>query len=115
MASYALLNASSGFEFDMVQKKLGFNPIRLEEAFRSLWSLDAAWGEVEITKNTISLQVHGGELSLKTLKLPFVERQLAAVLLNGETKVFDWNKGVLRLENDVLIKQNQALKINLAP
>jgi non-lysosomal glucosylceramidase len=114
MASYALLNAFSGFEFDMVQKTLGFKPIRLERDFHSLWSLDAAWGEVEITQNTINLQVHGGELSLKTLKLPFVGKGITAVLLNGEKITFEWKQGVLQFAGEVLIRQYQPLKVAIA-
>lgn len=74
MACYALLNVFSGFEFDMVHKKLGFNPIQQGvKGSRFFWSLDAAWGEVSIDSKTVILTVYAGVLTLKTLHLPFVQ------------------------------------------
>ena len=47
MASYALLNAFSGFEFNLPAGHIGFRPLRLVDGrFRCFWSLDPAWGEV---------------------------------------------------------------------
>jgi uncharacterized protein (DUF608 family) len=115
MASYALLNVFSGFEFDMVQKKLGFNPIQPEaNGSRFFWSLDAAWGDIEITENVVTLHVHGGELHLKTLHLPFIEKKMNDISLGIEKKSFHWQEGVLQLADEVLVKQNHALKIHLA-
>ena len=45
MASYALLNAFSGLEFDMASGHLGFRPITQPgEPFKCVWSLGPAWG-----------------------------------------------------------------------
>jgi hypothetical protein len=42
MASYALLNAFSGFEFDMTKGIIGFNPVFMNGfTFKSFWSLDS--------------------------------------------------------------------------
>ena len=41
MASYALLNTFSGFEYDMVEGMIGFNPIETgDDDFKCFWSLD---------------------------------------------------------------------------
>jgi len=49
MASYALLNAFSGFEYNMVEGMIGFNPIEIKNGeFTCFWSLEPAWGLVEI-------------------------------------------------------------------
>ena len=51
MASYALLNAFSGFSFDLVQGMLGFDPVRSPQGkFRCFWSLDSGWGDVNIER-----------------------------------------------------------------
>ncbi|MBM7568628.1 GH116 family glycosyl-hydrolase [Paenibacillus sacheonensis] len=71
MASYALLQAFSGFEYDMVRGMIGFKPVSVdaEGEFRVVWSLDMAWGSYEQSEKQISVHVRGGALSLRTLKL----------------------------------------------
>lgn len=50
MASYALLNALSGFEFDMVRGMIGFDPVRMDgDTFRCFWSLDSGWGVLRLS------------------------------------------------------------------
>lgn len=85
MASYALLNAFSGFQFDMVNGMIGFNPIRTDNGnFRCFWSLDAAWGEYVQTPAGAELHVLAGQLPLREVKLP-VANQTAVVKVDGQT------------------------------
>jgi uncharacterized protein (DUF608 family) len=73
MASYALLNAYSGFAFDLVNHQIGFNPVRTNEGrFSCFWSLDSGWGEVVITPDAVEVRLLGGELAVQTLHLPFL-------------------------------------------
>lgn len=75
MASYSLFQAFSGFEYDLVEGMIGFNPVqRGGETFRTFWSLDSGWGIFERTPDKVKLQVLGGKLSLKVLKL--LEKQV---------------------------------------
>ncbi|MBQ9544010.1 MAG: hypothetical protein IJV00_02650, partial [Clostridia bacterium] len=46
MASFALMPIFSGFKFAMQDKEIGFSPVEKGD-FRSIWSLDAAWGRFE--------------------------------------------------------------------
>ncbi|MFA5864388.1 MAG: GH116 family glycosyl-hydrolase [Phycisphaerae bacterium] len=66
MASYALLPALSGFEFDRVNKHLGFAPVIHEKNFQCFWSLDGAWGTYKRSGKKITLAVEFGELPVKT-------------------------------------------------
>ncbi|WP_106767396.1 GH116 family glycosyl-hydrolase [Paenibacillus faecalis] len=71
MASYSLLQAFSGFEYNMVEGMIGFHPVQsTEDAFRILWSLDTGWGTFEMNPEQICIQVLGGKLDLNVLKLP---------------------------------------------
>jgi uncharacterized protein (DUF608 family) len=63
MASYALLNVFSGFEFDIPRQTIGFHPIN--NTTRAFWSLDSGWGTFQQQKNTITLIILGGEITLK--------------------------------------------------
>ncbi|MDR6549221.1 GH116 family glycosyl-hydrolase [Paenibacillus qinlingensis] len=74
MASFALIQAFSGFEYNMVCKMIGFRPAQLVEGrFRTVWSLDMGWGTYEQTAEQIHIQVLGGKLELSQLKLPLAE------------------------------------------
>lgn len=115
MASYALLNVFSGFEYDMVHKKLGFNPIQPDpKGSRFFWSLDEAWGEVMIKEESVTVRVHAGELKLKTLSLPFVE-DIKNVLLNEEKKRFNREGSSIEILDDLSIQPSQVLQISLQP
>lgn len=71
MASYSLLQAFSGFEYNMVEGMIGFRPVQMmDNKFRILWSLDMGWGIFEMSQEQASIQVLGGKLDLKVLKLP---------------------------------------------
>ena len=87
-ASYALLNAFSGFQFDMVNGSPGFHPIQPQNGgFRCFWSLDGAWGQFQMTLSQCSLEVLHGALPLQRLHLPFLADNPVAGLtldkLNG--------------------------------
>lgn len=78
MASYSLLQALSGFEYNMVEGMIGFNPVQVEDGrFRTFWSLDAGWGIFEMSSEQMLVQILGGQLNVKVLKLP--EEQLVAI------------------------------------
>jgi uncharacterized protein (DUF608 family) len=73
MASYALLPAFSGFQFDMVQGHMGFAPVETggaPEQKRFFWSLDCAWGEVALEGGQAELSVAEGTLTLRSFALP---------------------------------------------
>jgi non-lysosomal glucosylceramidase len=114
MASYALLNAFAGFEFDRVNDYLGFNPIRLESGhFRSFWSLEGAWGEVEITPDQITVRVLAGVLPLQRLHLPFIEA-VAGVTLGTQSLATRWHEKTLQFATPVQISSEQPLQIAVA-
>ncbi|MCB0160132.1 MAG: hypothetical protein KDD83_18495, partial [Caldilineaceae bacterium] len=79
MASFALLNAFAGFDFDLVHGRIGFKPVAgnpavgADKVFRVFWSLGTGWGEVAIAPESCELVVHGGHLSLARLGLPLAE------------------------------------------
>lgn len=72
MASYSMIPLSSGFQFDMTQQKIGFHPLLPTGNFRSIWSVDCAWGSIIIKKQTVTILLHAGCLPLSILSLPFL-------------------------------------------
>ncbi len=74
MASYGLLIALSGFEYDKGRGFLGFSPRVHQEKFRCFWSLDGVWGtyhqDLATGKGSIEI-LHGG-IAVRELKLAWL-------------------------------------------
>ena len=62
MACYAFLLTYSGFQYHMARNRIGFTPIR---SGRYFWSLDGAWGTVDIREDRVELDVAYGKLHLR--------------------------------------------------
>jgi non-lysosomal glucosylceramidase len=115
MSSYALLGAFSGFEFDLPHHLVGFNPVRMNEGhFRSFWSLDSGWGEVEITPTAVEVRVLGGRLDLQRLRLPFLAgKTVGAVTLADQPITATKTDGVIHLAAVTGIGQGETLRVAL--
>ena len=72
MASFALPAVFSGFRFDMTQNRIGFSPVVeiTDKPFKCFWSVQDAWGTVEIGKEQTTLTVLHGALPLGSYILP---------------------------------------------
>jgi hypothetical protein len=85
MASYALLNAFAGFQFDMVNQRIGFNPVQTNKGhFRCFWSLDSGWGEYVQTPTGCEVRVLAGTLTLRQVNLPALAGNSVAITVAGE-------------------------------
>ena len=134
MAAYALLNAFSGFEFDMVHGMIGFTPIRGlspmlpgstsspasgEESdenvhFRCFWSLDAGWGEYVQTADRCELRVLSGELELNELRLGSLADRAAISVRTGDAVAFTQEANALRFSAPVRLTPAQGLHVQLS-
>jgi len=113
MASYALLNAFSGFQFDMVNGGLGFQPVQPRNGeFRTFWSLDSGWGQFHMTPQRSSLEVLYGSLTLRSLQLPFLaDATVSAITLDGEPIAFQKQNGAISLPAKTEIQAGQTLQL----
>ncbi|MDA1043860.1 MAG: GH116 family glycosyl-hydrolase [Verrucomicrobia bacterium] len=110
MASYALLNAFSGFQFDMAKGVIGFTPAQPEKKmFSCFWSLDSAWGMVRIKKDSVVIRVLYGKLELKGLcgTLP----DLAEVSVSGKAVTCTQDALGIAFVDKVLVKKGQDLVV----
>lgn len=111
LASYALLNALAGFEFDMVRQHIGFAPLRLQEgSFGCFWALDGAWGYYKQTPAVYTVQVLYGELSLRTLGLPpGDEAPVQRVRYSDSDLTFTQAESVLSFPVGVTLRAGESL------
>ncbi len=116
MASYALLNAFSGFEFDLVQGMVGFHPLGPDRSeFRCFWSLDSGWGIFEADESRLSLTVLYGSLRLDRFHSDRLRgRQLKACRRGGRTLEPKGEPGRLYFPEAVSIREGEALVMLLA-
>lgn len=116
MASYSLLNAFSGFRFDMVKGMIGFDPvIRRNENFSSFWSLDGGWGVYAQKPGSVELRLLKGTLRLKTLLLPFMSGYtIRRVVCDGKSVSFTRRDGEIELDREILVREGRFLRVYAA-
>lgn len=108
MASYAIIPILSGFDFDMPNKHIGFNPY-ITEDFKSIFSVANAWGTFTIKNNTVSILIHGGQLKLTSIGLPFV-KNIKSMKSDGKNISFAFENGNLIFDETVI---NNCVEIKL--
>ncbi|SFT10168.1 GH116 family glycosyl-hydrolase [Paenibacillus sp. BC26] len=114
MASYALLLTFSGFDYDMVNGHVGFNPIDRRESYETFWSLEAGWGIFKLETGKAELHVQYGELSLLSFGLPFLsEHDIAEIRVDGYKVDWKWEKGNIVFSQQRTISQGNRLEIEL--
>ncbi|MDE0312198.1 MAG: hypothetical protein OXI52_08025, partial [Caldilineaceae bacterium] len=103
----------SGFQFDMVNGGLGFQPVQPENGeFNCFWSLDSGWGQFQMTPQHSSLEVLYGSLTLRSLQLPFLaDATVSAITLDGEPVAFQKQDGAISLQAKTEVQAGQTLQV----
>ncbi len=101
MASYAILNAASGFRFDLTRGEIGFAPMLEERPFRCFWSLEGGWGVFELTETEARLKLEYGRLELRAFSLPeALAASVKQVTCDGKPVAFEpVGGGLLRFKS----------------
>jgi hypothetical protein len=69
MASWAVMLALSGFQYDGVDHYMAFSPRIFKEDFNTFWSTGSGWGSFSIKGKEVRLKIAYGELKLGSLGL----------------------------------------------
>ncbi|WP_105620060.1 GH116 family glycosyl-hydrolase [Vallitalea okinawensis] len=112
MASYALLLAFSGFSYHMPYRRLGFNPVITEKDFKSFWSIDGAWGNIEINKEQVILKVLYGSLEIRQLELSFID-QIKEITLNREELEYAFEEDKIIFQKEYTVNASEEIIITL--
>lgn len=83
MAAHSLLLAASGFRCDLSAGRLEFAPA-VPGDFRCFWSCGAAWGVFSRSANESLLEVLGGTLNLREMKIDELAHPVNRILRAGE-------------------------------
>jgi non-lysosomal glucosylceramidase len=113
MASFAVLPAVSGFEFNMVENMIGFNPVlKTDIGFTSFWSLDSGWGLFKKEGNEIQIEILYGKLDLNTIVLPFItDKAVETVTIGDKAVEFKKEDQHINFAEKVSINCGEVLKI----
>jgi hypothetical protein len=115
MASYGLLNALSGFEFDLTRGHIGFRPAQMPGGrFKCFWSVGTGWGDVELQKKGASLRVLQGTLTLKSLAMNFGKAAADVSVSLGRRRVASRQEaGVIHFIQPVTLVAGAVLAVRL--
>ena len=107
MASYGLLQAYSGFHYDMTRGMIGFAP-KLSGRFASFWSLGTVWGTYDETETGAEVRILRGGMELQSLELGFE----AAECFLGERKIAFRRSGTTLFPDlPVSLKEGDEIRI----
>jgi hypothetical protein len=116
MAAYALVPILSGMTFDMTTYTLGFDPKTSKEdltslgTFKSIFSLDCAWGMVSISNGCMEYDIYAGQLTIQNIPLPKDMAKSLKVFIDGEEiKSFSITTNKVVLEKPLVV--NKRLRI----
>ncbi len=89
LASWGVLLALSGFQYDGVNQTMAFAPTIHKDHFQVFWSCGTGWGSFSIDPTGISLKVLFGELQLRKFGFAFEPLpNIRSVTLNGDSLAF---------------------------
>jgi len=112
MASYALLLALSGFEYDIRKGHIGFNPKVNREKFYCFWCLNTGWGSFQMEENKIQLTVKSGHIFLNSFASDVLKtKKIKTVTANGREISFKIEDKVVYFKSPITIKVNEVLCI----
>ena len=106
MASYALIPILCGFEFDMPNRYIGFNPY-VTDKFRSVWSVDGAWGEFVLDEDKVVISIKEGEILLSSLGLKFC-KSISVLKIDGRIIEFNFENDIIYFD-EMKIYQNMEI------
>ena len=117
MASYALLNAFSGLQFDRVRGEIGFRPAATgAENFQCFWSAGTAWGSIAIRSTGAVLRVLYGELTLRRIALNLSHGQKdGSVVLDGLPISCKRIKDCIEFDSPVTLVAGSTLQVKRKP
>ncbi|MBW7458819.1 glycoside hydrolase family 116 protein, partial [Paenibacillus sepulcri] len=114
MASYGLLLALSGFEYDMTKGHIGFNPKLNEDEFSFFWSLSEGWGEFRHLGGVLELEVKRGSLALQSFASALLEgREIAEIRCGGAAVPFNRTDRLITFQDRIEIDRHSTLQMLL--
>ena len=94
MASFAMLQAYSGFRYDMTRGMIGFRPVSGGN-FRCFWSLGTVWGLYEREGAVQRIRILHGTAEFRSFALPAQSLKLNGNAVAATFRDGEWKTGEL--------------------
>ncbi len=117
LASWAVLLALSGYEYDGVAEQMTFSPRVRKDDFRTFWSAGSGWGSMSLDDSRMTLDVHYGQLRLRTLGLgnTAASRSIEGISVGGKKVGYTLKKrdGVVQMvfDHQIQLKKEEGLEV----
>ncbi|MBD3415312.1 MAG: hypothetical protein GF421_12895 [Candidatus Aminicenantes bacterium] len=118
MASWTVMLALSGFQYDGVDHTLSFSPKINSNDFFTFWSTGSGWGSCAVNPRRVCLTVDFSSLKLKELSFPssYSWKSIRSIALGSAPvecrMVSDSTRHTILFESPVQIKKGQLLRID---
>jgi len=114
LASYGLLIALSGFEFDKGNGYIGFSPIINQNKFKTFWALDDVWGNYSQSQTNARIEILFGTIALKKLKISHFRNHsfLRLVTHDINIQVQCDKEGIILVQNEIILMKDQTLEVS---
>lgn len=113
MASYSLLNAACGFEYDMYEKFLGFTHVKEFEVngvFRCFVCMEKGYGFVEVGPDYLQFKLLRGE-GFKLRKIRTSRKPLKVYVAGRDYGFTPREDNIAELDNDVVINTERDIML----
>ncbi len=111
LASFALLLALSGFEYDLIKGLVGFNPQINPHNFYCFWSLGYGWGYFKSATGKLELGVLYGKLSLLIFQSDILkEKEIKRIDIDGKLLKFKQDEKRVVFEKKFTVKERSVLR-----
>jgi non-lysosomal glucosylceramidase len=114
LASWSLLLALSGFEYDGISSTLGFDPVIQQERFSSFWCAGSGWGNYTQNDSEAVLELDDGSLELAELKIGNRAGKSPASVYKDQTELsFQWNQEASSIVFKEALKLGPSEKLSI--
>ncbi len=117
MSSYGVFLAACGFEYDGPKAHLGFKPrLTNKGAFKSAFTCAQGWGSFEQHNNDVTVKLHYGRLSLKTISIRLKHKIKLSTIQTSHGKATVNNDGkdiTMTFEQPIMLAAGDTLTMTL--
>ncbi len=115
MASFGLLLALSGFQYDKGAGFLGFSPKIPLDDFQCFWALDGVWGTYSYSQTTarVTLKVLYGSISLKKIQVVELAKCKVVKIISNKKSSYGSadESGLIILPQEIQVRKNETLTL----
>ncbi len=115
LASWAVLLALSGYDYDGIEKIISFDPRINQDNFSCFWSCGTGWGNFSKEKNMVILELDYGALDIKELRMGnlIAGKRITKIELPEKTEYQISGNSNIIFKNSCLLREGGQIRIIL--